>query len=202
LTPVADEQATLVAGRGRTVPDRPHGGHGTAGRGSIGKVLAVVGVLGIFLIVAIVAFVLVLYVGISRSKMSDTGNGNRNAPTSSSPAPTPDNEKQRLQDELANVQKRLAEDEKNTNRAVSSQPTPNSLGTISARVNSPSDGFLALRSQPNSSSNLIVKIPHGNAVTVENCNRNKVTIGGRTGRWCLISWNGYQGYVFDAWLIY
>ena len=128
LTPVADEQATLVAGRGRTVPDRPHGGHGTAGRGSIGKVLAIVGVLGIFLIVAVVAFVLVIYVGVSRSKMSDTGNGNRNAPISAEPRPTPDNEKQRLQDELANVQKRLAEDEKNANRAVSSQPTPNSPG--------------------------------------------------------------------------
>jgi hypothetical protein len=136
---------------------------------------------------------------------NETENKNTVAVGTPTPSLTPDAEKQRLQDELANIQRRLDEQQKNANRTSPPPPppSPTSSGTVTARVNSPNDGFLALRTQPDADyGDRIAKIPNGDLVTIENCNRNRVTIGGRAGRWCLVSWNGQEGYVFDAWLIY
>jgi hypothetical protein len=121
---------------------------------------------------------------------------------STSTSPTIDPEKQKLQDELANLQKKL-DQQKNANVVTPpAAPTPNK-GYQTARVNSPGDGFLALRSEPDADyGDRIAKIPHGATVEINNCERSKVTIGGRTGRWCQITYNGQTGYVFDAWLIY
>ncbi len=72
-----------------------------------------------------------------------------------------------------------------------------------ARVNSPGDGFLALRSQPDSENgNRITKIPHGASVNVLSCQSPAVKIGSRTGRWCQVTYNGQSGWAFDAWLDY
>ena len=211
LTPLADEQETLAAGRGRTVREdilprgsAPINGDGNlqTSRRSVGKILAVIGVLAILLVVALLAAGFLLYFSLNRTNTVENITVNKNTvPTAS---PTPDAEKQRLQDELANIQRRLDEQQKNANRSVAIPPpaTPGSPGTVTARVNSPNDGFLALRERPDADGGLIVKIPQSEVVTLENCNRGKVTIGGRSGRWCLVSWNGYEGYVFDAWLIY
>lgn len=210
LVPVADEQETVLGSRGKPlpaeIPPAPSFSTGPAeSRESgpiLGKMIAIAGVLGAVLVIGAIAFVLVIYLA-SRAKSGDNGNGSKTPVTSPSASPTPDVEKQRLQDELANVQKRLAEEQKNANRAVNEPRDPTSPGSVTARVNSPNDGFLALREQPDADhGERIAKIPHGDVVTIENCDRNKVTIGGRTGRWCLVSWNRYEGYVFDAWLIY
>lgn len=70
------------------------------------------------------------------------------------------------------------------------------------RVNSPGDGFLALRDRPSAKTgNRLAKIPHGDIVVMESCQDNTETIGGRTGRWCRIRWEGKTGWVFDVWLI-
>lgn len=114
---------------------------------------------------------------------------------------TPDYEKQQLQDELANIQKRLEEqieEVKPANAASNKQ-----AGLVTARVNSPRDGFLSLRSEPNADyGERLAKIPHGSTVTIENCDRSSVKIGGRSGRWCLVTYGDHTGYVFDAWLDY
>ncbi|HUF04320.1 MAG TPA: hypothetical protein VMM38_09105 [Aridibacter sp.] len=69
------------------------------------------------------------------------------------------------------------------------------------RVNSPGDGFLALRDRPSASTgNRLAKIPHGDIVVMERCQENTETIGGRTGRWCRIRWEQKTGWVFDVWL--
>ncbi|MCO6511271.1 MAG: SH3 domain-containing protein [Aridibacter famidurans] len=69
------------------------------------------------------------------------------------------------------------------------------------RVNSPGDGFLALRDRPSASSGeRLAKIPHGDIVVMESCQSNTQTIGGRTGRWCRVRWEGRTGWVFDVWL--
>jgi hypothetical protein len=119
--------------------------------------------------------------------------------------PTVDPEKQRLQDQLANAQKQL-EEQKNANvPRPPAFPTPgqSNPGVVTARVNSPGDGFLALRSAPSSDyGTRIAKIPHGATVTIENCNREKIRIGNRTGRWCMVSYGNDVGWVFDAWLDY
>jgi hypothetical protein len=205
LTDVPDENETQVAGRGATVRVDALEGNtvdAKSPRSAASKVILIGGLAGLLLIVVIGLIGVLAYYGLrNTTKTTENKVDNKNVASNPIAVPTPDSEKQRLQDELANIQKRLSQDEKNSNRPVS-QPTPNAPDVVSARVNSPNDGFLALRSRPDVAGELVVKIPHGDTVTIENCNRRKVIIGGRAGRWCLISWGGYQGYVFDAWLIY
>ena len=129
-------------------------------------------------------------------------------PPSATATPTGDPDKQRLEDQIANMQKQLDE-QKNANRGTKPPafPTPpdtqSNPGVVTARVNSPADGFLALRSAPSADyGERITKIPHGSVITIQNCERDRVKIGSRTGRWCMVTWSGYDGWVFDAWLDY
>ena len=124
------------------------------------------------------------------------------SPTRSpSPTPTPEAEDERLEQEIANLQKQLED-------ALDPSPTktPPSFSSDdlpTARVNSPSDGFLALRSEPDSEKGArLAQIPHGTVVTLENCEKEQVKIGSRTGRWCMVTYRGQAGWVFDAWLDY
>jgi SH3 domain-containing protein len=121
-------------------------------------------------------------------------------------SPSVDPEKKRLEEQLANAQKQL-DDQKNANRPADLDPvfpTPpktDQPGVVTARVNSPGDGFLAMRSEPSSDyGERLAKIPHGATVKIENCEREKMTIGRRTGRWCLVTYGDNTGWVFDAWL--
>ena len=166
---------------------------------SVVKIVVVIALVGLLVIVAAGGIGALVYFG----TRNNSANTNKNIAVNTSP--TPDPEKQRMQDELANLQRRLDEQQKNANRSGVPSPTPsqNAPGVVTALVNSPNDGFLALRDQPDADrGERLVKIPHGSTVTIENCQRNKVLIGGRSGRWCLVSWGDYEGYVFDAWLIY
>lgn len=118
-----------------------------------------------------------------------------------SPSPTPIADDERLEQEIANLQKQLED-------ALNPSPTKTPPGFESddlptARVNSPSDGFLALRSEPDSEKGArLAQIPHGTIVTLENCEKEQVRIGSRTGRWCMVTYRGQTGWVFDAWLDY
>lgn len=120
---------------------------------------------------------------------------------SSSPAPTIDSEKDNLEKELADLQKKLEEQ-----LAPAPSKTPPGFESDelpTARVDSPNDGFLALRSAPDAEKGeRLARIPHGTVVVLENCEKEKVTIGARTGRWCMVSYAGQTGWVFDAWLTY
>ena len=81
------------------------------------------------------------------------------------------------------------------------QPTKSPKPENTARVNSPRDGFLALRSLPNHKTGArLAKIPHGTNIKIEGCQKNRVKIGGKTGRWCRVTYGGRKGWVFDAWL--
>ena len=168
-------------------------------RSSIGKIVAIVAAASIILFVVVIAIGALIYFS------AKSGDAAVNKTIIANTTPTPDVEKQRLQDEMANVQRKLDEQQKNANRPANVQtfPSPNRPGVVTARVHSPKDGFLALRNQPDADyGERIAKIPHGSMITIENCDRSAVSIGGRSGRWCLVSWNGYEGYVFDAWLVY
>jgi len=121
---------------------------------------------------------------------------------SASSAPDPDQE--RLEKELANVMKQLEEGmNSNTNNSA---PTPGkndvSDGHPTARVNSPGDGFLAMREEPDTDSSMLMRIPHGSTVFLENCEKQKTSVAGRSGRWCMVTYGDETGWVFDAWLIY
>ena len=113
---------------------------------------------------------------------------------------TPDAEKERLKDEIANIQRRLDEQKKNQDLPVSDD---DHSSTVTGTVNSPNDGFLALRNIPDADRGTrLVKIPHGAEVDILNCEKTAVTISGRRGRWCQVEYYGQIGWVFDAWLKY
>ena len=115
-------------------------------------------------------------------------------------SPTPDEDEQ-LEQEIANLQKQLED-------VLKPSPSPdtagsNNPGRPTARVNSPSDGFLALRSEPDAETGeRLAQIPHGAIVYLENCEKEQVKIGGRLGRWCMVTYQGQEGWVFNAWLDY
>ncbi len=121
---------------------------------------------------------------------------------SPSMSPTPDSDEERLEQELANLQKQL-EDALSPETSRTPLSTVGSDGSPTARVNSPSDGFLALRSEPDAETGArLAQIPHGSVVALENCEKEKVKIGNRTGRWCMVTYRGQTGWAFDAFLQY
>ncbi len=133
------------------------------------------------------------------------GSGRKdNVVISSSPTPrptqTPDDEKKRLEDEVAKLRKKLEDSNSSSDDAFDFSDLAGLGG--SAEVNSPKDGFLALRNLPNVQyGERIAKIPHGAAINILMCSDDTVTIDTRTGHWCMVSYSEQVGWVFDAWLV-
>lgn len=72
-----------------------------------------------------------------------------------------------------------------------------------ATVISPGDGFLALRSEPSiDRGERIMKIPDGAVVMLISCEDDRVSIGGKSGRWCLVEYGNASGWAFDVYLKY
>lgn len=202
------EEATVVRSGGdplrvdipQTLPIVPQPTVSQQASGGSSTVLkVVVGVL-ILIILAIVGLGIAgaLYYNSSRGNDVVVTNVNTNK-ASPSPSPAPSiNETEELRKQIADLEKKLNE-QKNSNKPVDIPLTlPNQTSTRSARVNSPGDRFLALRTYPSSSvGDRVLKIPHGASITVGGC---LAPSGG--GRWCRASYNGYSGWVFDKYLNY
>lgn len=171
-----------------------------ASTGGIYKVLVVILILGILglLVVGVAGFIYYKMSGPERT----SADNKEWKPVAPAPSPTKD-DKEELRDQIANLEKQINEQKKNNQPANIPFNIPNqSATTTTARVNSPGDGFLALRTLPNSEvGERILKIPHGASVSVGACGP-VVTPARRSGRWCQASYNGYKGWVFDAYLIY
>ena len=76
-------------------------------------------------------------------------------------------------------------------------PPEERRGPDTARVQTPGDGFLALRSEPTiRSGRRILKIPHGSGLTPDQCVTRP-----SDGRWCRTSLKGQSGWVFDRYLV-
>lgn len=188
--PIPTEEPTIVRS---TVPPK------TGSSGTIIKIVIAVIVLGALALVALGVAGAFIY--------SSTGGGNNAMPyptptpkPSATPAATPDGEKERLEKELADLQKKL---EEQANKTSKTPPAFEGDDLPKARVNSPNDGFLALRSQPDSEKGeRLTRIPHGTVVTLENCEKQRTTLAGKQGRWCMVTYSGQTGWVFDAWLQY
>lgn len=171
-----------------------------AGAGNGLKIVLVILVVGILAIVVLGVGGLVFY-----RSMRNQAAANDTLHTPSPTPPPAKDEKDDLRDQIANLEK-LINEQKNSNRsangvppAVPDQPTAT---TGTARVNSPADGFLALRTYPSSSvGDRITQIPHGASVSIGGC-LGSTRIGSKTGRWCRATYKGYSGWVFDAWLVY
>ena len=128
------------------------------------------------------------------------------------PAPTataaPNTETAAIKEELESLKKQIAEQKTPTKTDSGARPFPNQNPTApviqTARANSPNDGFLALRSIPDSKNGLLlVKIPHGANLEIIGCQKTAMQMPGkRRGRWCRTNYNGQSGWVFDAFLSY
>ena len=121
---------------------------------------------------------------------------------------TPDKETTALKEELESLKKQIENQKTPTKNDSATRPFPAqnpSVPTIqTARVNSPNDGFLALRSIPDSENGIMfAKIPHGTNLEIIGCQKNITQKPGkRRGRWCRTNYNGQNGWVFDAFLSY
>ena len=101
-------------------------------------------------------------------------------------------------EEIANSNKKQEDDPDNP---FDDLGIPSDIGST-AQVNSPKDGFLALRNLPNVDlGTRIAKIPHGATINVIMCAKDTVTIDTRTGHWCMVSYNEQAGWIFDPWII-
>ena len=115
--------------------------------------------------------------------------------------PTPNDELANLKKEIANL-KELANTQQNTDKTPTfetpNQQPPNSGNT--ARVYSPRDGFLALRSEPDTETGFrVMQIPHNATVKILSC-QGYSYIGKTRGRWCDVVYTDQRGWVFDAYL--
>jgi hypothetical protein len=188
----------------RNVPpiDFQTGPAATTPSGGIFKVVIVVLLLGLIAVVVLVAGIFI-YFRVSQTDRA-TVDTNREVKTLT-PVPSPaKDDKDELRDQIANLEKMLNEQKKTNQPANIPLTLPNQPGTTTtARVNSPGDGFLALRTYPDSElGDRILKIPHGATITVGSCTATRSIPGKRTGRWCRANYNGFTGWVFDAYLIY
>lgn len=70
-------------------------------------------------------------------------------------------------------------------------------GRDTASVNTPGDGFLALRSEPSiRRGKRLLKIPHNTVLTLGECVTNEAD-----GRWCRTGFQGEVGWVFERYLV-
>lgn len=177
---------------------------GDPGSKSFLKIVVGIVVLGILLVAALGVAGLVYYnstraSGPVANANLITANSNKNA--SPTPAATTD-QTEELREQIANLERRL-NDQRASNRTIeipSTIPMPKTVTT--AHVNSPGDGFLALRTLPSSEmGDRLAKIPHGAAVSIGACGPVVRPVS-RAGRWCQASYGGYSGWVFDAYLSY
>lgn len=208
-------EPTLVMGKDSTVRvDIPTAGASTtqipvaparsSGSMIMKIVLVVVGLIILAVLLAGVAGGVFYYIsGSGGQPPANNGNARQQQWASPTPAPTTKDDRDELRDQIANLEKRLDEQRRAGQNTNVPQKLPNrSTTTVTARVDSPGDGFLALRSLPNSEiGERVLKIPHGATIAVGACGP-VVTPVKRTGRWCQASYNGYDGWVFDAYLIY
>lgn len=114
-------------------------------------------------------------------------------------SPSPDDDEAKLNDAIEQLKKQI---EEATNTSSDGEDVPFGIGRT-ATVNSPKDGFLALRNLPSSDmGERIAKIPHGTKISVMTCSPQATTIAGKSGHWCMTTYDKKSGWVFDVWLTF
>lgn len=207
------EEPTVVYGRREqtkidfappTAPSIPQPTQQQVKKGSSGTVIKVVIGLAVLVVLGIIAIggAGVIYFMSTASQPTPVPQRPSPPATPQKSSTTTDDEKAKLEKEVADLKRKL-EEQAPTTTGTEDFPTDPDYTLKTATVNSPGDGFLALRNLPSSDiGERIGKIPHGDKVEVLACGPNSETIGSRTGKWCLVSWQNQAGWVFDAWLDY
>jgi hypothetical protein len=91
----------------------------------------------------------------------------------------------------------LGPEEQITREVPEPPPSEPRGGSDTARVNTPGDGFLALRSEPTiRRGRRLLKIPHGTRLTLGGCTNRQTD-----GRWCSTTFEGQKGWVFERYLV-
>ncbi|MDQ3042762.1 MAG: SH3 domain-containing protein [Acidobacteriota bacterium] len=161
------------------------------------------------IVAAILGFMLLLLIGgVAAFVLLRRPTFDKKSIIAASPSPivslaaAPVDETAALKEKLANLEKQ-ARDRNNQKPTAPAEPlSPPNQAETTARVNSPRDGFLALRSEPNSETGYrITKIPHGATVTVLGCPKPS-NAGKIAGRWCQVVYNDQSGWAFDAFMIF
>ncbi len=163
--------------------------------------------IGFFLLLAgigIAGFVFYKQSGNQNSQIAAASPTPNGKPTAS-PVTSPKDETEKLKGDLANLQKQLDEQKKQKTNAPANNSAPPSASPQTpkvAKVNSPRDGFLALRSEPDSDTGYrIAQIPHGATLTVLGCPIPS-NVGKMFGRWCKVIYEGQSGWAFDAFMTF
>ena len=170
---------------------------------SVLKILLVVALFGGLIVIGIAGAGALIYF----NKDTKTAEPNAAKKEDIRPATTPaaaNSDTDKLREQIANLEKRLDEQMKSgqPSNVPLSIPDMPKTATTTATVNSPDDGFLALRTLPNSEmGSRIMKIPHGATVSIGACGPSVRPVK-RAGRWCQARYDGQTGWVFDAYLIY
>ena len=172
---------------------------------SKGAGLIIAGVLGVLLLFLLIGGVAAfLLLRSSDDKKAIVASPLASASPVASPTAAPVDETAALKEKLANLEKQVG-DQNNRKLPAAAPPetfSPPKQSPTTARANSPRDGFLALRSEPNSETgSRIAKIPHGATLTVLGCPKSS-NVGKMTGRWCQVIYNGQSGWAFDAFMIF
>ncbi len=163
------------------------------------------------IIAGLCAALLLLIGGLVAAYVLLRSSDNQPLATAASPTPTasptaarnaaPNDENARLREEMANLKKELENQKRQKSNPTVENTVPLNSGRT-ARANSPSDGFLALRSEPNSETGYrIAKIPHGAALTVYEC-PTASNVGKMPGRWCRVNYEGQSGWAFDGFMTF
>ena len=190
LRPMAAEDPTVIR---RTVSAEPEAGASGGGKGL--KVMIGLLIMAILVFSGIVIAAAALFYYSSRPPANDRTSVQQPAVTAT---PTVDAVNKRTPTPGASPSPSPAAPmpkDRATPSADVSRPT--------ATINSPGDGFLAMRSEPDTESGeRVMKIPHAATVYLENCETTFKNVAGKRGRWCMVSYKEKMGWVFDAWLIY
>lgn len=167
-----------------------------------------------YVVIAFLALLLIGAIGVGAllylnpfGKTDVVAVSNANAKPNAATNAAANDQNNELQEKLANLEKQLQE-QKNQKKPVTAPPVTNKPATSdpgrpTATVKQTNDGFLSLRTEPSvKTGTQLVKIPSGATVNLENCEKSSVTIDGRRGRWCMVTYNNETGWVFDAFLNY
>lgn len=123
------------------------------------------------------------------------------APPMPANSPAPETETDQIMKDIAEIQKMLTDGKAPSDWNGKVPDMPASSGEANAQVNSSNDGFLALRILPDlSTGEPLAKIPHRTVIRLGYCQQQNSRVAGRTGHWCMTSYDGKAGWVFDAWL--
>lgn len=163
----------------------------------------IVGVLGVLLLLVIGLFAAYILLRARMDKISSvlvSPTPTASPATSKTAAPT--DETAALKEKLASLEKQMQDRKTQKPNSPAETLLPPKPAVNTARANSPRDGFLALRSEPNSETGeRIAKIPHGAVITVISCPKPS-NVGKMAGRWCQVTYNGQSGWAFDRFMIF